>query len=130
MINEERLILMTKMASYEKGAGKKNVAIGNYFRSDYIGFQVLKSVISATIAFIIVICIYGFYHFEALLQEIYKVDLLSTGKKIMTLYFIVVGIYGVLSYIIYSYRYNKARKSLRHYYANLKRLSQMYDDKQ
>ena len=34
MLNEERVILMTKLASYEANEGKKNVAIGNYFRSE------------------------------------------------------------------------------------------------
>lgn len=43
MINEEKVILMTKLASYESNEGKKNIRIVNYFRGDYIGFQVLKS---------------------------------------------------------------------------------------
>ena len=30
MLNEERIILMTQMASYEQGEGKENVKIGNY----------------------------------------------------------------------------------------------------
>ena len=37
MLNAERVILMTRLAAYENGEGKKNVAIGKYFRSDYIG---------------------------------------------------------------------------------------------
>ena len=45
MLNEDRIILMTKLASYENGEGRKNVAIGNYFRSDYIGIQTAKSVL-------------------------------------------------------------------------------------
>ena len=28
MLNEERIILMTKMASYEEGEGKKSMALG------------------------------------------------------------------------------------------------------
>ena len=36
MLNEEKIILMTQMASYEENEGKKNMAIGRYFRSDYI----------------------------------------------------------------------------------------------
>ena len=40
MLNEERVILMTKLASYEANDGKKNIAIGNFFRSD---FTILKS---------------------------------------------------------------------------------------
>ena len=52
MLNEERIRLMTKMASYEANEGKKNVSIGSYFRGDYIGLQVIKSVISGTIGFL------------------------------------------------------------------------------
>ena len=51
MINEEKVILMTKLASYETDNGKKDILVVNYFRSDYIGFQLLKSVIAATISF-------------------------------------------------------------------------------
>ena len=60
MLNEERIILMTQMASYEANEGKKNVAIGSYFRSDYIGWQVLKSIISATIAYCLLVMLYYF----------------------------------------------------------------------
>lgn len=51
MINEEKVILMTKLASYETHEGKKDMTVVHYFRGDYIGFQVLKSVIAATISF-------------------------------------------------------------------------------
>ena len=60
MLNEERIKLMTRMASYEEHEGRRNMAIGNYFRSDYIGFQVMKSIISATLAFAIVLGIVVF----------------------------------------------------------------------
>ena len=76
MLNEKRIILMTKMASYEANEGKKNVTIGSYFRSDYIGWQVLKSIISATIAFVVVFGMYIFYDFEVFMMDIYKMDLL------------------------------------------------------
>ena len=126
MLNEERVILMTKLASYEAGEGKKSVAIGNYFRSDYIGWQVLKSIISATIAFVVVFAMYIFYDFEVFMMDIYKMDLLEFGKNILFMYAGFVGGYAVLSYIVYAYRYSRARKSLRLYYMNLKKLSNMY----
>ena len=52
MINEERVILMTRLASYEANEGKKDISIVNYFRGDYIGFQVLKSIIAARYLFL------------------------------------------------------------------------------
>ena len=126
MIKEEKVILMTKLASYESGKGKKDINILNYFRGDYIGFQILKSVIAATVSFFAVFAVYVFYNFETLIQDIYKMDLLSYGKTIIILYLCVVGAYGV----IYANRYNKAKKNLRVYYANLRKLTGMYADKE
>lgn len=130
MLNEERVILMTKLASYEANEGRKNVAIGNYFRSDYIGWQVLKSIISATIAFVVVFAMYIFYDFEIFMMDIYKMNLLEFGKNILFKYVAAVGSYAVLSYIVYACRYSRARKSLRLYYMNLRKLSSMYGHKQ
>ncbi len=127
MINEDKVILMTKLASYESNEGKKNMSIVNYFRGDYIGFQVLKSVIAATISFFALFAVYAFYNFEQLMQDVYKMDLLEYGKSIVILYLCTVGAYGVISYILYSTRYSKAKRSLKHYYNNLRKLSSMYD---
>lgn len=81
MLNEEKIILMTKMASYEENEGKKNMAIGRYFRSDYIAIQVLKSILCATIAYAVCFALFVFYDFETFMQDIYKMDLISFAKK-------------------------------------------------
>ena len=118
---------MTRMASYEEHEGKKDISIIHYFRGDYIGFQVLKSVIAGTISFLALFAVYVFYNFEELMQDIYKMDLLEFGKSIVILYLCVVGAYGVISYVMFASKYSRARKSLKHYYDNLKKLSNMYD---
>lgn len=128
MLNEERVILMTQMASYEENEGKKNVSIGNYFRSDYIAIQVIKSVISATIAFAIVFALFIFYDFEVFMQEIYKMDLITFAKNVLVYYAFTVVTYGIISYGVYSYRYTKAKKSLKRYRNNLKKLSTLYQE--
>lgn len=130
MVNEERVILMTKLASYETHEGKKDMAVVHYFRGDYIGFQVLKSVIAATIAFLALLAVYLFYNFEELMQDVYKMDLLGFGKNIVIWYLCFVGGYGVISYILYATRYAKARKNLRGYHSNLRKLAGMYDNKE
>lgn len=127
MLNEERIKLMTKMASYEAHEGKRNVAIGNYFRGDYIGLQVIKSVISATIAFLIVFALFILYDFEFMMSDVYKMDLLQFGKTVLLAYLIFVGIYAVISYLVYAYRYTRARKNLKMYYNNLKKLAYLYE---
>ena len=127
MINEEKVILMTRLASYESNEGKKEISIVNYFKGDYIGFQILKSVIAATISFLALFGVYAFYNFEELMQNIYKMDLLGFGKDVIILYLCTVGAYGVITYVLFTYKYNKAKKNLRNYYSNLKKLAGMYD---
>ena len=129
MINEERVILMTKLASYERGPGKKYVAISNFFRSDYIGFQLLKSVIYATMAAAIVVGVYLFYHFEEMMQEVYQLDLIEIGKEGLKYYLILVVVYCVISYAVYSYRYYDARKNIKNYSNNLRKLTKLYEAK-
>ncbi len=127
MLDEERVILMTKMAAYNARHGRKNDAINAYFRSDYVGFNVLKSVISATICYMIIVAAYLIYNFEDVIQNLYNMDLLAVGKQFLLYYIIMVLIYAVISYIVYSIRYSKMRKELKGYYNGLRRLSKMYE---
>ncbi len=128
MLNEERIILMTKMASYEENEGKKNMSIGKYFRSDYIAIQVLKAVISATIAFGIGFALFIFYDFEVFMQDIYKMDLITFARNVLVCYVAAVVAYGGGAYAVCSYRYAKAKKSLKCYYQNLKKLNSLYHE--
>ena len=104
---------MTKMASYEANEGRRNVAIGRYFRSDYIGWHVLKSIISATIAFVVVFGMYIYYDFEVFM-------------RILSMYLWTTGIYAVIAFVVYAVRYSRAMRSLKLYHMNLRRLMNMY----
>lgn len=128
MLNEERVILMTKMASYEEHEGKESMKIGKYFRGDYIAVQVLKAIFCATIAFAFIFALFIFYDFEIFMQDIYKMDLVGFAKTILMYYGVSVGAYSVVCYVICAYRYSKARKSLKLYYQNLKRLNSLYKE--
>jgi len=127
MLNEERIILMTRMASFEEHEGKKNLAIGSYFRGDYIALQIMKAVIYATLAYLLVFALYIFYDFEYFMTDIYNMDLFQFGKKALLIYLLVVCIYAFITYIFYAIKYNKAKKRLKLFYGNLKRLSNMYE---
>ncbi|WP_022765735.1 hypothetical protein [Butyrivibrio sp. XPD2006] len=131
MLNEEKVILMTKMAAFIDREGKKNDAINTYFKSDYIGFNVIKSLISATIVFGIVIATYVLCNFETVLSNLYNTEnLLAIGRRYLIYYLLLVGVYSLVSYVIYSYRYTKMRKSMKAYYADLKKLARIYEKEQ
>lgn len=127
MLSQERIKLMTRMAAYEENEGKRYMSIGSYFRSDYMGLQIIKSVICATLAFLIIAGLYIYYHFDTLMQDIYKVDLMSVGKQVLIYYVLFVIGYSLITYIVYSFRYSKAKRSLKRYYHHLKQLAAIYD---
>ncbi len=128
MLNEERVILMTRMASYESGEGKQNVKIGNYFRSDYIAVQILKSIVCGSIAFALIYALYIFYDFEEFMQNLYKIDLLAFIQNVLIRYVVSIAAYGILTYIVCTYRYARAKNSLKCYYHNLKKLNSLYGE--
>lgn len=125
MLNEERIILMTRLASYEANKGKRDVATGHYFRGDYVALQVLKAFFGVTIAFLILTALYILYDFETFMQNIYKMDLLAFAKNIMTAYGVSVAVYCVISFFAFSARYSRAKKGMRLYHKNLKKLSSL-----
>ncbi|MBR6256204.1 MAG: hypothetical protein IKR23_02395 [Lachnospiraceae bacterium] len=126
MLNESRIKLMTRLASFEAGEGKRSMAIGSYFRGDYIAKEIVKSIIYGTVAFCIVLGIYLAYDFEMFMENIYEIDLWAFGKAILIRYLITVGVYSAVTYIVYVVRYRRARRNLRIYNNNLRRLASMY----
>ncbi len=126
MISEQRVKLMTRLAAYEQKEGKKNEEIGSYFRGDYISLQILKSVISATMAFVLIVALFVLYDSELFLSDIYKIDILEYVKKLIVYYFAFTGVYVLISYVVYAIRYRKAKKRLKVYFNNLKRLQILY----
>ena len=126
MIHEQRVKLMSRLAAYEETEGKKNVEIGSYFRSDYIALQILKTLIYATLSFGLVLALVLLYDSEMFINEIYKLDILAYVKQIIFYYIGFTGVYTLISYAIYALRYRKAKKRLKVYFNNLRRLQILY----
>ena len=83
----------------------------------------LKTLLYATISYGIMLGLYLLYNFENLTENLYQIDLIGLAKQIIMLYVVMVAVSCVLTYILYSYRYMKARKSLKGFMSNLKKLN-------
>ncbi|MBQ1850707.1 MAG: hypothetical protein II477_08875 [Lachnospiraceae bacterium] len=127
MIYRDKVILMTRLAAFEQKNGKKFRKVNEYYRGDYIVIQLFKAVVSVTIAFAVVFGLYIFYDFENFMQDIYKMDLLSFAKNVLTYYAIALVAYLGFAYIYATVKYFHARKSLNRYYNNLKKLNAFYN---
>lgn len=126
MLSREKVILMTKLASYEEHEGKENTKVESYFRGDYIALQVLKTVICTTIAFGLLLGLYFVYDFDNLMGNIYKMDLMSFVKNILVYYGIVLLVSLGASCLFSIWKYSESRDNQDLYYRNLRKLSRMY----
>ena len=126
MINEEKIILMTHLAVYEKDEGKRTMSVGKYFRGDYISLHLLRTVLSGTFAFLIGLGVYLLYFYEDILMNLYTIDFAALAKNVIAYYVGFLVIYGLLTYIVFTVRFIKAKKSIRGYYQKLKKLNSMY----
>ena len=77
MINEEKVILMTRASLYEEKQKKKALKISKYFRHDYISVQLLAGWFFATVMLCTAVrqCCGAACHMEYLLENLHKMDL-------------------------------------------------------
>lgn len=126
MINEEKVILMTRASLYEKKEGKKKLKMIRYFRHDYISLQMLAGWFFVTISFLLCAALWGACNMEYLLDNIHKMDLKSFGWTVLTLYVFVIVTYICLLYAVCSYRYYTAKKSVSAYAQTLRKILDIY----
>ena len=119
MINEEKVKIMTKLAMYEQGKGRKYLPVSKYYRSDYIGLALIKNFFLVTIGYCLSVAAVAVYFGEYLLENIHKMNLIMLGVYIVIGYLIVLVAYSVLTYY-------RAKKSVREYYSQLTELNKIY----
>ena len=117
MINEEKVKLMTKLAIYESTKGKKQLNISKYYKRDYVRYNMFKTAVSATIAFLLLLGVYAMLNMEELLLALNDMDILKEAEKLGIFYLIFLIAYMVIARLVYVIQYNH----------NLKKLKEMYD---
>lgn len=126
MINEEKVKIMTKLAMYEQGEGKRYLPISKFYRSDYIGQALIKNFFLVSIGYVLALAGVCAYFGEYLLENIHKMNLIRMGIYLVLGYVAVVLVYSLLTYVMYTVKYARAKKSVRKYYEDLTKLGKIY----
>lgn len=126
MLNQEKVKIMNKLAMYEKGEGKKYLPVSKFYRSDYIGLALIKNFFLVTIGYGLVLMVIAAYFGEYLLSNIHKMNVVTMGLYILGGYIVVLLAYSALTYIQYSVKYYRAKKSVKKYYEELTKLDKIY----
>lgn len=127
LLNENKVKMMTKMAIYEKNEGRKMIKTAKYFKSDYIAFGVLRTLITTTIAFIIMLVMGILYNIDKIITDINNLDYSAIVTGIIICYIVMLILFSVIALIVYGRQYDNSRKGLKRYFSRLNKLERFYN---
>lgn len=127
MINEERVKKIYKIALYEENEEKEHRQAGFFYRSDYVIKELIKSLFSGTIAFVLIVVLWMMSNWSDIMRQINNLEILDTGISILVIYVIFMVIYLVATFVVYLARYKSSKQKMDAYVKDLKRVYQMYE---
>lgn len=127
MLNEERIKLMVKLASYEEKEGKEDLKVSSYYKKDYVSLNRWCSFIWTTIGYVISIGLLGVMFMEELLENLTLKNGIIWTVAIVIGYILVVVIYSVIAHDFYQKKHTKARQRVKQYSHQLLVLNKLYE---
>ena len=127
MLDERKVKLMTKLALYEHTQGKEDFKISEYYRKDYVSYEMIKAFVTSTISFGILFLCWIIYKMDGLTEFLEGKDLPGLGASIAIKYVVFVCIYQIIAFFVYNWRYKKATASVREYYYTLKKVEKLQE---
>lgn len=127
MLNEKRVKHMVKLALYETKNGKEEIKASGFYKKDYVGVNVLRTVVWMTIGYVFLTALLLLSFAHMLIEDI------TMMKGIFLIVFIVVLYVGLLiTYIFASKRFYKEKHKRAYYQVkdfkkNLEELETMYE---
>ena len=128
MVNLVRLKKMIALASYEKGAGKKDLAICRYYKGDYLTLKMIGTFFLTTFAYILILALLFAANLASILENITKMNFVITGSEILIGYIVLEAVFLTVTFVSGASRYNKARRRVKSYIAGIRRLLQSSEE--
>ena len=139
MLNEEKIQAMTDLAVFEKHQGRKIFPVNQYFKSDYVGGQLFRSFFGYTFSFALILLMWIMYKLGVIVKGAAIETVVSWAKKGADIdqligwirnwglaYVTGLGGYLLITWKIYSRRYDFASRSQTMYVARLKHLDRKF----
>ena len=130
MIDQERVKQLYKIALYEKNEEKQCEDTGKFFKSDFIGKEIVKSIFSGTIAYGFMMVIWAICNLEAIEQMLLNLEIIEVAIEFGVIYVGFLISYLIITILVYHVRYKKGRKKLEEYIKRLKIVDKMYERKE
>ena len=126
MLNNRKIRIMTKLATYEESEGKEDIKLSKYYKTDYVRLNILKTIMSTTFGYLLLLIMLAVYKSEYLIENAVSLDYKSLLTTVLGYYLIILTVMIVGALIGYSIKYDKSRKQLSQYFHMLKKLRMIY----
>ena len=95
MIKDERVKELFQLALYDQKDDTLRNQVKSYFKSDYVGKEIIKSFFLGTLAFIFIGALYVLYNAQSLLEKINSLDLVQVGTGTAIIYVVFMVVYMI-----------------------------------
>ncbi|HIT61275.1 MAG TPA: hypothetical protein IAC33_08625 [Candidatus Fimousia stercorigallinarum] len=127
MVSEDKIKLMTKIAIYESGEGRKDLSIVHFHIHQYIKLETIQAFIINTIAFIMVLCFAMLIFLDTVLQVIEHHRYGRYLFVILLLYIIFITVQVLYARMRAIEQYEESLPRIREYKKYLTKLYYMYE---
>ena len=126
MINEERVKELYKMAVYDAHKERVDEQLCQFFMWDYIGKEMIKSFVTGTVIYALLVVLWGVGQMEMLEERLLKFQFADLIEKVVVLYLVFMALYLFVTLLVYSVRYASGKKRQRKYMKHMKNVQKMY----
>ena len=126
MVNETKVKWMTKAAMVKKKEERGMIITSRFYGDDYVSFQVIKAVLGVSFGFVLVVVLWFMENSEALLTACSVEELFLILKSMWILYLMLVLATILISVLVYTSRFWRARDHAREYTSSLKKIQKIY----
>ena len=130
MLNEKRVKHMTRLASYDEKSGEQDLKINSYLKKTYVRFNVLISLLWATLGYVALVGIIGLSCMETIMENLTLSMLVMLGGSFVIGYFITIIIVACVTSGFYKKKYTLARNNVKKYTKDLQILEKMYESEE
>ena len=126
-MDEEKIRLMTRITMYEKNQNMGDLILSKFYKEDYVKYGCLKTLVATTFCYWLCVAVYVLLRFDKVLNDINSMDYFKVIGRLMAGYIIAMVVFYIYAFIVYNYKYSKAKPRLIAYNKMLKKLIKLYE---
>ncbi len=127
MVNEDRVKEFFQMAVFDQREEPRYRQMGEYYKSDYVGKELVKSFFTGTFAFLLIVLFQILGSMEEFLDKLNDTNWMEYLVRVGLAYAGFMAVYLLITSLVYRVRYRYGRRELRRYYGHLKNVNREYE---